>query len=180
MCGVLCCVVVLVFWRLIWGKGSVVCRPDVLWHALFRWPGVPRLFRRFFQAVLTPYEQFFIQAFHKSGSLISKQNPGEPNPIHQMAINHSQRPTWPSHSNSNLHSTRNLQHNSPQLQPATSSTTRYVSYSHIYLHPLHQPAHHPQHPTLVAPSSTCITHSYHQKQAWRMHQNTNSQYAWPD
>ena len=49
------------------------------------------------------------------------------------------------------------------MQPATSSTTRYVSYSHIYLHPLYQPAHHGQPPTLVAPSNTCTTHSSHQK-----------------
>jgi hypothetical protein len=38
-------------------------------------------------SLLTPYEQFFIQAFHKSGRLVSEQNPGEPNPLLQMAIN---------------------------------------------------------------------------------------------
>ena len=38
-------------------------------------------------SLLTPYELFFIQAFHKSGRLVSEQNPGEPNPLLQMAIN---------------------------------------------------------------------------------------------
>ena len=42
---------------------------------------------------LTPYEQFFIQAFHKSGRLVSEQNPGKPNPLLQMAINTSHPPT---------------------------------------------------------------------------------------
>jgi len=32
-------------------------------------------------SLLTPYEQFCIQAFYKSGRLISEQNPGEPNPL---------------------------------------------------------------------------------------------------
>ena len=44
-------------------------------------------------SLLTPYEQFFIQAFHKSGRLVSKQNPGEPNPLLQMSINTSHPPT---------------------------------------------------------------------------------------
>ena len=43
--------------------------------------------------LLTPYEHFFIQAFHKSGRLVSEQNPGEPNPLLQMAINTSHPPT---------------------------------------------------------------------------------------
>jgi len=43
-------------------------------------------------SLLTPYEQFFIQAFHKSGMLVSEQNPGEPNPLLQMAINPSHPP----------------------------------------------------------------------------------------
>jgi len=34
-------------------------------------------------------------AFHKSGRLVSEQNPGEPNPLLQMAINTSHPPTWP-------------------------------------------------------------------------------------
>jgi len=44
-------------------------------------------------SLLAPYEQFFIQAFHKSGRLVSEQNPGEPNPLLQMAINTSHPPT---------------------------------------------------------------------------------------
>jgi hypothetical protein len=40
-------------------------------------------------SLLTPYEHFFIQSFHKAGKLISEQNPGEPNPLFQMAINPS-------------------------------------------------------------------------------------------
>ena len=40
-------------------------------------------------SLLTPYEHFFIQSFHKAGYLISEQNPGEPNPLLQMAINPS-------------------------------------------------------------------------------------------
>ena len=46
-------------------------------------------------SLLTPFEQFFIQAFHKSGSFVSEQNPGEPNPLLQMDINPSHPPTWP-------------------------------------------------------------------------------------
>jgi len=44
-------------------------------------------------SLLTPYEQFFIQAFHKSEMLVSEQNPGEPNPLLQMAINPYHPPT---------------------------------------------------------------------------------------
>jgi len=44
-------------------------------------------------SLLTPYQQFFIQAFHKSGRLVPEQNPGEPNPLLQMAINTSHPPT---------------------------------------------------------------------------------------
>jgi len=44
-------------------------------------------------SLLTPYEQFFIQAFHKSGNLVSEQNPGETSPLLQMAINNSRPPT---------------------------------------------------------------------------------------
>jgi hypothetical protein len=44
-------------------------------------------------SLLAPYEQFFIQAFHKSGRLVSEQNPGELNPLLQMAINPAHPPT---------------------------------------------------------------------------------------
>jgi len=44
-------------------------------------------------SLLTPYEQIFIQALHKSDRLSSEQNPGEPNPLLQMAINPSHPPT---------------------------------------------------------------------------------------
>ena len=44
-------------------------------------------------SLLTPYEHFFRQSFHKAGKLISEQNPGEPNPLFQMAINPSHPPT---------------------------------------------------------------------------------------
>ena len=43
-------------------------------------------------SLLTTYKQFFIQAFHKSGNLISEQNPGEPNPLFQMVLNPSHPP----------------------------------------------------------------------------------------
>jgi len=43
-------------------------------------------------SLLTPYEQFFIQAFHKSGRLISEQNPSEPNPLFHKAINPAHPP----------------------------------------------------------------------------------------
>jgi len=59
-------------------------------------------------SLLTPYEQFFIQSFHKSGRLISEQNPGEPNPLLQLAINPSHPPTWPIQSSSNLRSAHTL------------------------------------------------------------------------
>ena len=35
---------------------------------------------------LTPYEQFFIQAHHQQNKLIAEQNPGELNPLIQLAI----------------------------------------------------------------------------------------------
>jgi hypothetical protein len=44
-------------------------------------------------SLLTPYEHFFIQSLYKAGRLISEQNPGEPNPLLQMAINPSHPPT---------------------------------------------------------------------------------------
>jgi len=44
-------------------------------------------------SVLTPYEHFFIQSYHKARRLISEQNPGKPNPLLQMAINPSHPPT---------------------------------------------------------------------------------------
>jgi len=44
-------------------------------------------------SLLIPCEQLFMQAFHKSGRLISEQNPGKPNPLLQMAINTSHPPT---------------------------------------------------------------------------------------
>jgi hypothetical protein len=43
-------------------------------------------------SLLTPNEQFFMQAFHKCGRLISEQNPGKPNPLLQMAINPAHPP----------------------------------------------------------------------------------------
>ena len=46
-------------------------------------------------SLLTPYEHFFIQSLHKTGRLISEQNPSEPNPLLQLAINPSHPPTWP-------------------------------------------------------------------------------------
>jgi hypothetical protein len=46
-------------------------------------------------SLLTSYEHFFIQSFHKAGRLISEQNPGELNPLLQMAINPSHPPTRP-------------------------------------------------------------------------------------
>ena len=65
-------------------------------------------------SLLTPYVHFFIQSFHKAGNLISKQHPGEPNPLLQMAINPSHPPTWPCQSNSNLHSAYSLHPSSTQ------------------------------------------------------------------
>ena len=46
-------------------------------------------------SLLTPYEQFFIHSLHKEGKLSSEQNPGEPNPTLQLAIDPSQPPVWP-------------------------------------------------------------------------------------
>jgi hypothetical protein len=38
-------------------------------------------------SLLTPYETYYIQFLQKDGSLIPKQNPQEPNPLFQLAIN---------------------------------------------------------------------------------------------
>ena len=43
--------------------------------------------------LLTPYEHLFIQSLHKAGRLISEQNPYEPNPLLQLAINPYLPPT---------------------------------------------------------------------------------------
>jgi len=37
--------------------------------------------------LLLPYEQHYIQTLHHEGKLIPEQNPGETNPLFQMAIN---------------------------------------------------------------------------------------------
>jgi hypothetical protein len=47
-------------------------------------------------SLLTPYELLFIQSLNKAGKLISEQNPGEPNPLLQLAFNPSHPPTRPS------------------------------------------------------------------------------------
>jgi len=44
-------------------------------------------------SLLTSYEQFFIQAFHKSGRLISEQNPGKPRPPSYMTLLVEQEPS---------------------------------------------------------------------------------------
>ena len=38
-------------------------------------------------SLLTPYKHFFMQSLHKARKLISQQNPYEPNPLLQLAIN---------------------------------------------------------------------------------------------
>jgi hypothetical protein len=37
--------------------------------------------------LLIPYEQFFIQAYHKHNKLITEQSPGEHNPVIPLAVN---------------------------------------------------------------------------------------------
>jgi hypothetical protein len=44
-------------------------------------------------SLLTPYEQFFIQEFHRYERLVSERNPGEHNPLLQMVINPAHTPT---------------------------------------------------------------------------------------
>jgi hypothetical protein len=44
-------------------------------------------------SLLFPYELFFIQSLHKAGRLISKQNPGDPHTLLQLAINPSHLPS---------------------------------------------------------------------------------------
>jgi hypothetical protein len=43
-------------------------------------------------SLLTPHELFFIQPFHKEGKLVSEQNPGQDNPLIQLAIDLSHEP----------------------------------------------------------------------------------------
>jgi hypothetical protein len=45
--------------------------------------------------MLTPYEQFHIQSLHQEGKLIQEQCPGDPNPLHQLAIHPAQTPQDP-------------------------------------------------------------------------------------
>jgi len=42
------------------------------------------------QHLLTTYEQFYIHSFHKHGNLISKQSPGSPNSLFELAIHQPQ------------------------------------------------------------------------------------------
>jgi hypothetical protein len=44
-------------------------------------------------SLLFPYELFFMQSLHKAGRLISEQNPGDPHPLLQLAINPSHLPS---------------------------------------------------------------------------------------
>jgi hypothetical protein len=43
--------------------------------------------------MLTPYEQFYIQALHPEGKLIPEQCPGDPNPLFELAIHPHPRTT---------------------------------------------------------------------------------------
>jgi hypothetical protein len=43
--------------------------------------------------LLFPYELFFMQSVHKASRLISEQNPGDPHPLFQIAINLSHLPS---------------------------------------------------------------------------------------
>jgi hypothetical protein len=43
-------------------------------------------------SLLTPHKLFFIQSYYKEKKLISEQNPGEPNPLIQLAIDPSHDP----------------------------------------------------------------------------------------
>ena len=42
--------------------------------------------------MLTPYEQFYIQALHQEGKLIPDQCPGDPNLLFQLAIHPAHTP----------------------------------------------------------------------------------------
>ena len=42
-------------------------------------------------SLLTPHKLFFIQSFHKERKLVSKQNPGQDNPLIQLAIDLSHK-----------------------------------------------------------------------------------------
>jgi hypothetical protein len=44
-------------------------------------------------SLLTPYKHFYIQSLYKAGNLISEQNPFEPNPLIQLALNPSHPPS---------------------------------------------------------------------------------------
>jgi hypothetical protein len=37
-------------------------------------------------SMLTPYEQLYIQTFHRNGNLITEQGTGEQNPLFQLAF----------------------------------------------------------------------------------------------
>jgi hypothetical protein len=43
-------------------------------------------------ALLTPYEQYFIQTLYQKGQLIPEQSLGEENPLVQLAIHHTHIP----------------------------------------------------------------------------------------
>jgi hypothetical protein len=45
--------------------------------------------------LLTPYDHLFMQSLHKARKLISEQNPGEINPLLQLAFDPSHPPTSP-------------------------------------------------------------------------------------
>jgi hypothetical protein len=81
-------------------------------------------------SLLNPCEHLFIQSLHKEGRLISKQNPGELNPLIQLAIDPSQKlPTLKNHSSNILFTVHTACY--PTLQPAIA---RYVQF-HSGPHP---------------------------------------------
>ena len=51
--------------------------------------------------MLTPYEQFYIQAFQQEGKLTPEQCPGDPNPLFEL-VSHPAQTTWHSQSNQPL------------------------------------------------------------------------------
>jgi len=133
-------------------------------------------------SLLIPYEQFLIHALHKSGKLISEQNPGKPKPPLQMAINPSHPPTWPIQLSSNLHSAHFLQRRTTALQQATSNTTWYVGYSNLHPHPYTYPP--PQSTTIIThpgnTQCTCTTPPSPPPNRLIHTPRYQAQYVWPD
>jgi hypothetical protein len=79
-------------------------------------------------SLLTPYEQFFISFPDSEGKHISKQNPGEPNAIFQLAIDYYQPPARTNYSKNSLYTAHTA------CLPASQDSCQHFKLSSVFFH----------------------------------------------